>query len=306
MHYCLYILPKFYLSFSSHVILLWNNFFNIKYFVLSCSIDVVSTLSYLPMLTTEISLFHIFVMKHSSVFFIFFLCTEYPCYCIKRLKTKYLSLTHCGLVMPCTRVWTMKLHNPNSGAASSAFSGILKCINGMMELHESIYWDLQMKSLRTIFWFMESPNWTMEKSRPARKCNTWGRYSHFGANENIFCYCSDRRDIDLGHWFRWWLVAWLHRITWTNAYQWDLFSFSWRKFHRNCSRYHSLQCFKITYSKILIHPLGANDLICLKWIHTMYMYQAILKVSSPMWQTNYCDQWPLLPIWINLNPTMDK
>ena len=80
----------------------------------------------------------------------------------------------------------MELHNQNSGAASS---DILKFINRMVELHESIYWDLWMESLRAIS--VEIHNWTMEKSGPARKCQTWGRWGYFGANENILCHYSD-------------------------------------------------------------------------------------------------------------------
>ena len=45
-HYCLSTLPKCYLYYSSHVVSIWISFFYYKYYVLSFSTDVVSTLSY--------------------------------------------------------------------------------------------------------------------------------------------------------------------------------------------------------------------------------------------------------------------
>ena len=72
---------------------------------------------------------------------------------------------------------TMALHIHNSGAASS---GLLKYVNRMMELRESIYWEIWIESLIVTFCFIEILNWTMEKFRLAKNVRLVGDAVIFG------------------------------------------------------------------------------------------------------------------------------
>ena len=71
---------------------------------------------------------------------------------------------------------TMALHNQNSGVA---WSGILKYINRMMELHVSIYWEIWIESLTAIFLFYGDPELNYGEVPPREKMSDLGEMQLF-------------------------------------------------------------------------------------------------------------------------------